>query len=95
VEFGRTVVIAATSGISAIVAPDGSVARSSSLFTPATFVEPIAQRTSQTVAERLGSAPEWTLAAVGLAALGAVVAPASVRRRIARRLPARPTGGAR
>ncbi|CCG03526.1 apolipoprotein N-acyltransferase [Blastococcus saxobsidens] len=38
VEYGRTVAVAATSGISAIVAPDGSVVRSSELFEPAIFV---------------------------------------------------------
>src|SRR3712207_692461 len=72
VEFGRTVVISATSGISAIVAPDGSVARSSELFASAVFVEPIAQRSSQTVAQRLGAAPEWALVALGLAAVAVV-----------------------
>ena len=65
VEFGRTVAVAATSGISAIVAPDGTVVRSSSLFTPAVFVEEIAQRDSVTVAQRLGAAPEWALTALG------------------------------
>jgi apolipoprotein N-acyltransferase len=82
VEFGRTVVIAATSGISAVVAPDGSVARSSSLFTPAVFVEEIAQRSSTTVAQRLGGAPEWVLAGLGVAAVIAVLLPAPVRRRL-------------
>jgi apolipoprotein N-acyltransferase len=72
VEFGRTVVVASTSGISAVVAPDGTLARRSSLFTPATFVEQIAQRDDRTVAERLGEAPEWALVAVGLGALAAV-----------------------
>jgi apolipoprotein N-acyltransferase len=83
VEHGRSVVIAATSGISAIVAPDGSVIRSSALFTPDVFVEPIAQRSSTTVATRLGAAPEWVLAALGAAALVAVAAPrlASAHRR--------------
>ena len=69
VEFGRTVAVAATSGISAIVAPDGSIARSSSLFTPDVFVERIAQRHSTTVAQRLGAAPEWVLSALGAAGL--------------------------
>ena len=69
VEFGRTVAVVATSGISAIVAPDGTVTRSSSLFTPAVFVEEIAQRDSTTVAQRLGAAPEWVLTAVGAGAL--------------------------
>jgi apolipoprotein N-acyltransferase len=89
VEFGRSVVISATSGISAIIAPDGSVARSSSLFTPAAFDEPIAQRSSHTLAERLGAGPEWALVALGLAALLVVVLPGRVRGRLAGRLPAR------
>jgi apolipoprotein N-acyltransferase len=84
VEFGRTVVIAATSGISAVVAPDGSVVRASSLFTPATFVEGIAQRSSTTVAQRVGAGPEWVLTAVGVAALIGCLAP--VRRRLPRRV---------
>jgi apolipoprotein N-acyltransferase len=84
VEFGRTVVIAATSGISAVVAPDGSVVRASSLFTPATFVEDIAQRSSTTVAQRVGAGPEWVLTAVGVAALIGCLAP--VRRRLPRRV---------
>jgi apolipoprotein N-acyltransferase len=81
VEYGRSVVVAATSGISAVVAPDGSVVRSSELFTPAVFVEDIAQRDSTTLALRLGAAPEWALTALGLGALVAVVVPGSVFRR--------------
>ncbi|MGY1915116.1 apolipoprotein N-acyltransferase [Blastococcus sp. SYSU DS0973] len=68
VEVGRTVAVAATSGISAIVAPDGTVVRSSELFEPDVFVEEIAQRDDRTVAQRLGAAPEWLLTAVGLGA---------------------------
>ncbi|WP_245784559.1 apolipoprotein N-acyltransferase [Geodermatophilus amargosae] len=85
VEFGRTVVVAATSGISAVVAPDGSLARRSELFTPAVFVEDVAQRDSATVAERLGAAPEWLLTALGLGAVLAVAGPAVRRRLQARR----------
>lgn len=73
VEFGRTVVVAATSGISAIVAPDGSIVRSSELFEPAVFVEDIAQRSSSTLAQRLGAGPEWVLSAIGAAAVAAAV----------------------
>jgi len=80
VEHGRSVVVAATSGISAVVAPDGSVVRSSQLFEPATFVERIAQRSSTTVATRLGAGPEWLLTGVGLAALAAALAPGIARR---------------
>jgi apolipoprotein N-acyltransferase len=77
VEHGRTVVVAATSGISAVVAPDGTVVRSSSLFTPAVFVEEVARRSATTVAARLGAVPEWVLGAVGATALLA----AALRRR--------------
>jgi apolipoprotein N-acyltransferase len=73
VEFGRSVAVAATSGISAVVAPDGTVVRSSSLFTPAVLVEQIAQRHSTTVAQRVGAAPEWALTAIGAGSLLAVV----------------------
>jgi apolipoprotein N-acyltransferase len=72
VEYGRTVAVVATSGISAIVSPDGSVVRSSSLFTPAVFVEEIARRDSTTVAARLGAVPEWALTALAAAGLLAV-----------------------
>ena len=85
VEHGRTVVVAATSGISAIVAPDGSVVHRSELFTPDVFVEDIAQRQQRTTAERLGAAPEWLLTALALGALAAVVLPGTARRRAAQR----------
>jgi apolipoprotein N-acyltransferase len=69
VEHGRSVVIAATSGISAVIAPDGTVVRRSGLFTPAAFDLPIAQRTGTTLADRVRSGPEWTLTALGVAAV--------------------------
>jgi apolipoprotein N-acyltransferase len=81
VEFGRTVAVAATSGISALVAPDGTVVRSSELFEPAVFVEEIAQRDDRTVAQRLGVVPEALLTALGL---GAVLLAALRRRRAGR-----------
>jgi apolipoprotein N-acyltransferase len=81
VEHGRSVVIAATSGISAVIAPDGSVVRSSQLFTPDSFVERIAQRSGTTVADRVGAVPEWALTAVGVGALGAVLVLGLRRRR--------------
>jgi apolipoprotein N-acyltransferase len=84
VEFGRTVAVAATSGISAIVAPDGSIARSSELFTEAVFVEDVAQRSETTVAQRLGAAPEWVLSAVGAGALLVAAGPGLLARRRAR-----------
>jgi apolipoprotein N-acyltransferase len=85
VEYGRTVVVSATSGVSAIVAPDGSVARRSELFTPDVFVEDIAQRDQRTVAERVGATPEWVLTGLAVGSLLVAVGPALVRRRAARR----------
>ncbi|SEL69053.1 apolipoprotein N-acyltransferase [Blastococcus sp. DSM 46786] len=81
VEFGRTVAVAATSGISAVVAPDGTVVRSSELFEPAVFVEEIAQRDDRTIAQRLGVVPEALLTALGL---GAVLQAVLRRRRATR-----------
>jgi apolipoprotein N-acyltransferase len=81
VEHGRTVVVAATSGISAVVAPDGSVVHRSELFTPDVFVEPIAQRSQRTLAERLGGGPELLLTVLALGAVAAAVVPALARRR--------------
>jgi apolipoprotein N-acyltransferase len=68
VEHGRSVVIAATSGISAVIAPDGSVVQESQLFTPDAWVDRIAQRSGTTVADRVGAAPEWVLTALGAGA---------------------------
>jgi apolipoprotein N-acyltransferase len=84
VEFGRSVALASTSGISTVIAPDGSLAAASGLFEPAVFVEEVAQRDAPTLAQRLGAGPEWLLSALGAGALLAVAAPA-LRRRLRRR----------
>ncbi|MBC6450667.1 apolipoprotein N-acyltransferase [Actinokineospora xionganensis] len=69
VEHGRTVVVAATSGVSAIILPDGTVTQSTGLFTPAALVERVPLRSATTMADRLGVWPEWTMVSAGLAAL--------------------------
>ncbi|MGX5655337.1 apolipoprotein N-acyltransferase [Geodermatophilus nigrescens] len=81
VEFGRSVALASTSGISAVIAPDGSLVRSSGLFTSAVFVEEIARRDGATLAQRLGAGPEWALSALGAGAVLAVAVPALRARR--------------
>jgi apolipoprotein N-acyltransferase len=70
VEHDRAVVVAATTGESAIIAPDGTELARSPLFTPAALVERIPLRSTTTLATRLGAAPEWALTVIGLAALG-------------------------
>ncbi|GLZ28397.1 apolipoprotein N-acyltransferase [Lentzea sp. NBRC 105346] len=68
VEHGRAVVIAATSGVSAIVQPDGSVTQRTSLFTPDALVANLPLRGETTLATRLGAWPEWVLTAAGVLA---------------------------
>ncbi|MDQ4104108.1 MAG: apolipoprotein N-acyltransferase [Actinomycetota bacterium] len=65
VEHGRTVVVAATSGVSAVIAPDGTVKQHTNLFTPDVLVARVPLRTGTTLATRLGAAPEWVLVALG------------------------------
>jgi apolipoprotein N-acyltransferase len=73
VEHDRAVVVAATSGESAIIAPDGAVIVRSALFTPAALVRQVPLSTSATLATRLGALPEWVLTALGLAAVAATL----------------------
>ena len=73
IEHGRSVIVAATSGISAIVAPDGTVVDRSQLSTPYLFNGAVAQRQDTTLASRAGAAPEWTLVGIGLLALVAAL----------------------
>jgi apolipoprotein N-acyltransferase len=69
VEFGRSVVVSATTGVSAIVQPDGSVTRQTELYTADTLVATVGKRTTVTLATRIGAWPEGVLVAGGLAAL--------------------------
>ncbi|QNG38693.1 apolipoprotein N-acyltransferase [Geodermatophilaceae bacterium NBWT11] len=85
VETGRSVVMASTSGISAVIAPDGTLVRSSELFTPDVFVEDIAQRDGQTLASRLDAGPEWVLTALGVGSVLVLAGSGVIRRRAARR----------
>ncbi|QHE74299.1 apolipoprotein N-acyltransferase [Rhodococcus sp. WAY2] len=62
VEHGRSVLVAATSGVSAIIAPDGTVQQQSEIFTADALIGDIPLRTDMTLATRLGSGPEVALA---------------------------------
>lgn len=84
IEHDRAVVVAATSGQSAIIGPDGSVvARTGALFTPGLLVETVPLRTTTTLATRLGAGPEWVIAGLGVAAVvaGVLVGVLAGRRR--------------
>ncbi|MFF2079985.1 apolipoprotein N-acyltransferase [Kitasatospora sp. NPDC058162] len=73
VEHGRAVLIAATSGISAVIAPDGTVEQRTAELTPAELSATVPLRDGTTVADRVGALPEWTLAVGGLLACGAAL----------------------
>ncbi|MDX3071625.1 apolipoprotein N-acyltransferase [Streptomyces sp. MI02-7b] len=66
VEHGRAVVTAATSGITAVVAPDGRIEQRTREFTQDVLSAQLPLRDELTVADRVGDAPEWVLAMVGL-----------------------------
>jgi apolipoprotein N-acyltransferase len=69
VEHGRAVLVAATSGVSAVIAPDGRLIDRSKVFTKDVMVQRVPLRTSRTPATRLGALPEWLLALVGAGAV--------------------------
>lgn len=76
-EHGRAAVVAATSGVSAIIGPDGSVTQKTELFVPAALVADIPLRQELTLATRMGPWPEYALA--GFA--GAMLIIGAVRKR--------------
>ncbi len=74
VEYGREVLIAATSGVSAVIRPDGSVASSVPLFTPGFLVPQVPLITATTPGTVLGAPLLWVLtAATPVALAGAVL----------------------
>jgi apolipoprotein N-acyltransferase len=80
VEYGRTVLVAATSGVSAVIAPDGRILDRSAVFTPDLLTGAVPVRGGLTLAARVGALPEWVLSLAGLAAVGTVLGQAITRR---------------
>ncbi|MGK9274478.1 apolipoprotein N-acyltransferase [Williamsia muralis] len=58
VEHGRSVVVSATSGVSAVINPDGQITASTGIFEPGIMVQTIALHTERTVATTVGPLPE-------------------------------------
>jgi apolipoprotein N-acyltransferase len=69
VEHGRAVVVAATSGVSAMIAPNGKILARTDVFTPAFLDMRLPLRDPTTIADRVGPWPEWILSLAGLLAL--------------------------
>ncbi|MFH8475439.1 apolipoprotein N-acyltransferase [Streptomyces sp. NPDC018000] len=70
VEHSRSVVVPVTSGVSAIIRPDGTIAQQTELFTPDALVDTVPLRSSLTPATRMGALPEAVLALIAVAGLG-------------------------
>jgi apolipoprotein N-acyltransferase len=73
VETGRTVLVAATSGISAVIDPTGGIQAELGEDETGWIVQPIELRDSQTIATRVGEVPEFALCFVALVGLGWVL----------------------
>ncbi|MBB6172027.1 apolipoprotein N-acyltransferase [Nocardiopsis mwathae] len=69
VEHGRPAVVASTSGISAVVEPDGTVTYRSPENAPAVHVAELTAMSGLTPAARLGALPEAVLSAIAAAAV--------------------------
>ena len=77
VEHGRVVVVAATTGVSAIITADGAVQAQTSKFVPAWLEASLPLRHTTTPATAMGPWPEWMLCIVAAIA----VATSAIRRR--------------
>ena len=84
VEHGRAVLVAATSGVSAVIAADGTVEQHTDLFTSDALVARVPLHSGTTLATRLGPVPEWSLTVLGVLGIAAAL--------VMRRRPARGTG---
>jgi apolipoprotein N-acyltransferase len=86
VEFDRSVVVASTTGYSAIVAPGGQLVARSGVWTQAELEARVPLLTYTTLAERLGAWPEWAIVAATSLALCVAIGQASTARRRRTRL---------
>ncbi|MEU6096986.1 apolipoprotein N-acyltransferase [Streptomyces sp. NPDC047079] len=80
VEHSRTVTVPVTSGVSAIIMPDGRITRRTGMFVADSLVQKVPLRSSETPATRLGALPEAVLVLVAVGGLGWAVASAARRR---------------
>jgi apolipoprotein N-acyltransferase len=79
IEHGRPVLVAATSGVSAVIDPAGHLQARSDVFTSDVLVRVVSGRAGDTLAGRVGAGPEWAVVAIGLA--GLVLSAVARRRR--------------
>ncbi|MEV7289109.1 apolipoprotein N-acyltransferase [Streptomyces sp. NPDC093252] len=70
VEHSRTVTVPVTSGVSAIILPDGTITQRTGMFVADTLVQEVPLRSSRTPATTLGVLPEIALLLVAAGGLG-------------------------
>ncbi|MFE9674059.1 apolipoprotein N-acyltransferase [Streptomyces sp. NPDC006259] len=70
VEHSRTVTVPVTSGVSAIIMPDGRISQKTGMFVADSLVQKVPLRSSRTPATTLGIAPEMVLLLVAAGGLG-------------------------
>jgi apolipoprotein N-acyltransferase len=81
IEFDRSVVVASTTGVSAIIDPDGTVITRTGTWRQAEIEASVPLRTTTTLALRLGGWPEGLICAATAAALILVIGQLAWRRR--------------
>lgn len=74
VEHSRTVTVPVTSGVSAIIMPDGKITQKTGMFVADSLVQKVPLRSSETPATRLGILPEMVLVLIAAGGLGWAVA---------------------
>jgi len=87
VEHDRAVVVASTTGYSAIIAPDGQIITRSGTWQQAELEARVPLITYTTLADRVGFWPEYVIVALTIVALGIATARALGQRGAQRRLP--------
>ncbi len=73
VEHSRTVTVPVTSGVSAIIMPDGHITQRTGMFVPAHLVQKVPLRSSTTPATELGVLPELALVLLAAGGLGRAI----------------------
>jgi len=85
IEHDRSVVVASTTGVSAIIAPDGSLIAHSGTWRPAILEARVLLQSNLTLADRVGGWPEYVITFLVLVALAWTTAGAATRRARSRR----------
>lgn len=74
VEHSRTVTVPVTSGVSAVIMPDGKITQKTGMFVADSLVQKVPLRSSETPATKLGILPELALLLIAAGGLGWAVA---------------------